>query len=283
MSTFYDEVFKYISNWDIETKSLSENANLIDFIKGLQAEIDKLSTVPNSHPGIVNSEHHSTSEKIVTYCGEIGGTDIFRFLKKVYEKEKGYYIMSYTEMGELLNLSLKDGLYYAISELLKKDSNFSNRALKKEFIQYNILGGTHNDGNRSKYVKDINGSPIEGLLTIFDYCSAKIVGANASENALFIGNETSGTDNVFVLTELPTLLNSSRVMMIDGIETSFLLTNRSSESETDLVEIFNCLIKVCNEAFSGMAENIVLNNSNYQCRYMFIITQLNVFISKLLN
>ncbi|MDE5946006.1 MAG: hypothetical protein K2G63_01670, partial [Oscillospiraceae bacterium] len=141
-----------------------------------------------------------------------------------------------------------------INVLLDKDTNFSDdkgwsRLKRTKFILKHIMGDRKRGGTSCALFPDGSST---NLLSVFDYCSAKIVGANASENALFIGNETSGTDNVFVLTELPTLLNSSRVTMIDGIETSFLLTNRSSESETDLVEIFNCLIGVCNKAFSGI-------------------------------
>jgi len=225
-------------------------------MKGLYDFFKDASTIPNSHTNeVAKTDYFSTSKGIITYCGYINGTKISDILIKLYEKDTGYYIMSQTEMGEILNVGGKNGIYYYISQLLKKDDDFDKGNLKT-FIRCNILGETPQrfglDGKRSKYIKDYKGNEIEGLLTVFDYCSEKIIGANASGNALFIGNETNGTDNVFVLTELPTLLNNSKVTMIDGIDTSLFLSERSSGNEEDLVEIFNCLIGVCNKAFSGI-------------------------------
>lgn len=244
--TDYNDFTDFIINWE-PLSSLTNKGDLERFLRALYEKIDELSINKGTHIDKKNKGDNPNAKKIVTYCG-----GMHKVLLEVYKQPNSeFYIMSHTEMGDLLNTSI---IYSAISKRLKKDEKYTGKTKDtRNFIMCNILGDDPQRYNlyseRSKYIKDYNGNEIEGLLTVFDYCSEKIVGANASENALFIGNETSGTDNVFVLTELPTLLNSSKVTMIDGIETSLFLSNRSFDSEADLVEIFNSLIEICNNAF----------------------------------
>lgn len=120
----YKNIIEYIEKWD-SNKSLSDIQNLKVFIEGLQNEILKLSTIPNSHHGI-KQEIHSHNDTIVTYCGVTEQEGYYKVLEKIYKNDLGYYIMSHTEMGEFLNLDSKDGLQGALMNLLKKDPAFEN-------------------------------------------------------------------------------------------------------------------------------------------------------------
>jgi len=233
----YDDIWNYFYEWNNSNKSLIYSSNLKEFLNGLYEKMSNLIYIDEKR-------------KIVTYCGGTEQKPFWKILRSAFISKKNnntdYFYMSLVPMGEILN---SNGFILALSLLIQCDDEILENSINTDEFIKNILGQEPQNGNRSKYAKDINGKPIEGLLTIFDYCSEKIVGANASGNTLFVGNKKNGDDNVFVLTELPTLLNNSDVKMIDGIDTSLLLKKRFSNNNENLKEIFECLVSVSDIAF----------------------------------
>ena len=287
----YKEILDYIREWELD-KSLSETENLKTFVVGLQNKISELSTMPNSHHGIYEPVYYN--DTIVTYCGKIEGKYYYNILKSVYNNQLGYYIMSHTEMGELLNLKESGGLLGALMERIKNDSVLKtcDATTKKDFIR-RITGEKISTGERSNFIVAFDGTETE-LLTIFDFCSQRIIGDNAVGNALFIGSKED-ENNVFALTELPTLLSSSKVNMIDGIETEYLnlittdgaytfLTDLSSEffKSSDYKEIAKKLDEL-QQFKTATALNININTNQVNSNSLFDLFYSKRDINALMN
>ncbi|GEM_PF-1744289 len=180
-----NNIMLFLDNW-LETNGtidVSDNSKLSKFMTELGNEIDKLSVAP---PNGAN--------KLILYGGWNGDVPMWRVAEGASNSGIGYYFISDTEAGKILN----DGF---IREQIKQICNGDNNLIDR------IYGNPIN-GNRSAYV-------VDGQLAINDRISYNLA-KNASGNVT-IWAPNGIINSVLSDTELRAVLTNKKITSINEI------------------------------------------------------------------
>lgn len=146
-----NEILEFLDNWFKKNGTIdsTDTSKLSQFMSEFGAEIDKLSVVPPEG-----------ASKLILYGGWNGDVPMWRIAEGASKSGKGYYFISSTEAGEILN----DGLLRErIDDICGSNEDLINR-----------IYGNQVNGVRSAYV-------VDGQLAINDRISYNLA-KNASGN-----------------------------------------------------------------------------------------------------
>ena len=180
-----DELLKFLNEW-IEkngTINATDTDALKKFMTGLGSKIDSLSITPPTG-----------SNKLILYGGWNGDVPMWQIAEGAANSGQGYYFISQTEAGSLLN---NDIVKNKINKICDYDKNL-----------YDKIFGNPVNGNRNAYV-------VDGELSINDRVSKRLA-QNASGNVTIWAPDCP-TNKVLSDTELRSVLTNDNITSINGI------------------------------------------------------------------
>lgn len=180
-----DELLKFLNEW-IEkngTINATDTDALKKFMTGLGSKIDSLSITPPTG-----------SNKLILYGGWNGDVPMWQIAEGAANSGQGYYFISQTEAGSLLN-----------NDILK---NKINKICDYDKDLYDKIFGNPVNGNRNAYV-------VDGELSINDRVSKRLA-QNASGNVTIWAPDCP-TNKVLSDTELRSVLTNDNITSINGI------------------------------------------------------------------
>ncbi len=180
-----DNLLNFLNEWirNNGTLNASDTGMLKSFMSGLGAEIDSLSIVPPTG-----------SNKLILYGGWNGDVPMWQIAEGAANSGQGYYFISQTEAGSVLN---NDVVKKKINEICDYDKNLYDK----------IFGNPVND-KRNAYV-------VDGELSINDRVSNRL--AQNATGDVTIWAPDCPTNKVLSDTELRAVLTNNKITSINGI------------------------------------------------------------------
>ncbi|PYG83915.1 hypothetical protein LY28_03763, partial [Ruminiclostridium sufflavum DSM 19573] len=207
MDTDIQSIIDYIDSWRSEN-GLAEGKTLT------HEQTAKLAVDVQNKIGQLSFEAPTKGANIIPYSGQIGDTYAYQLAKASSQSSSGTLCyISDIQAGEIL---------------ISTEFRISlQRAVGNIDIANNLIDGSKVNGVRTAY-------GIDNILAYNDFVSKNAMLTNAHGNVItYTGGatldiNTNASSNVWALTELPTLLEMSKVTSIDGIPKEQLLSLKDS-------------------------------------------------------